>query len=395
MRTNREHEIVPAEHARRLLMHAQGLSRDPAKRTGPRDLYRLIEQMGFVQLDTINVLDRAHHLTLHTRLDGYRRRHLAKLAERDRLLFEHMTHDASFIPTAWFRFWKPRFARSYDHPWWRDRMGEHFEEVRDHVLERIRHEGPLMSRDFEQPGQTEAWWGWKPAKAALEYLWRTGELAVARRINFQKVYDLTARILPEAHAEPQPEHEELVEFACRSALERLVIATHAEVAQFWNAIKTPEAARWCKAAVARGELEIVSVDPADDGKPRPAFALPDWRDRLKRCPEPPSRVRLLCPFDPVIRDRKRLRRLFNFDYRFEAFTPAAKRIHGYFVLPILQGDRFIGRLDPKFHRERGELEIRALHWEAGRPARDQERGLDEAIDRLAAFVGADTWSITT
>jgi uncharacterized protein YcaQ len=268
----------------------------------------------------------------------------------------------------------------------------------------------MLSRDFEhnrngEPPPEEGWWGWKPQKAALEYLWRRGDLSVVKRINFQKVYDLTERVFPQQHASPAPDLEEHIDWACRSALERLAFATPAEIAAFWNAIDLAQARAWCHIAAQIGEIVPVTLESADESKPRTAFALADWEVRLKRVPrELPEagagRIRLLSPFDPVLRDRKRTARLFNFDYTFEAFTPAPKRRYGYYVLPMLQGDQLIGRLDPKFHRapggrgrrpggRGGVLEIKGVWWEPKvQPTKIRQMLLDDALARLAAFIRA-------
>jgi uncharacterized protein YcaQ len=380
--------------ARRLLLGAQGLLDDPTARTRPASLQRLVERLGFVQLDTINVVERAHHLTLHARRDGYRAEQLRTLVESRRSLFEHWTHDASVIPTRWFPHWRPRFARNRERMmqrrWWQQQFGEAdgaalLQSVRD----RVRREGSLRSSDFDHPKRGGGWWDWKPQKTALEYLWRTGELMIVRREGFQTVYDLTERVLPEAAALPEPSHEEHVAWACTTALERLGVASPKELAEFWYVISAAEAATWCRAAVAEGRLEPVLVKSADGSAPRPAYAPPDWRSRVARLPPPPERTRLLSPFDPIVRDRARALRRFGFDYRFEAFVPAPKRRYGYFVMPILEGDRLVGRLDPKVNRERGVLEVRGLWWEPGvKPTRARRRGLEDALARLASFVGA-------
>jgi uncharacterized protein YcaQ len=157
------------------------------------------------------------------------------------------------------------------------------------------------------------------------------------------------------------------------------------LADFWDAVEAPEAKTWCIAAGKAGRIDPVNVECAD-GEIRPAFALADWEARL---PEPPERTRLLCPFDPILRDRARALRRFGFDYRFEAFVPEPKRQHGYFVLPILEGHRLVGRLDPKLHRAQDLLEIKGLWWEPGvKATKARKRGLEEALERLAAFVGA-------
>jgi uncharacterized protein YcaQ len=387
--------VVKAESARRLLMGAQGLLEDPARTATPQVLRKLVERMGFVQLDSINVVERAHHLTLASRLDGYRHEHLNRLLEKERSLFEHWTHDASAIPTKWFANWKVRFERAHErsmkNPWWRQRIGEHADRVINGVRERVRQEGPLRSQDFEhdRQGASNAWWGWKPQKAALEFLWWTGELMVARRDSFQKVYDLTERVLPEQASAPLPSDEEHLEWACLTALERLIIATPKEIAEFWNAIGIAQAKAWCEEAVRKGRITPVLVESLDASKPKPSFALMDWEKRLRRLPSVPPRMRLLSPFDPVLRDRSRARRLFGFDYRFEAFVPEPKRQYGYYVLPILEGDCLVGRLDLKFHRRDELLKIHRIYWERGvRVTARRRRELEMALERLARFIGA-------
>jgi uncharacterized protein len=389
--------VVSAEAARLLLMGAQGLLDDPARAASMAALRKLVERMGFVQLDSINVVERAQHLTLGSRLDGYRHAHLAALLEQERSLFEHWTHDASAVPVKWFAHWKPRFERErvrvMQNRWWRERMGSDPARVIDEVRERIRREGPLRSQDFERDAgdgvASSAWWGWKPKKAALEFLWTAGELMVSRRENFQKVYDLTERVLPEHGAAAAPGEREHTEWACRTALERLVVATPRELAQFWEAVDIARAKSWCEEALAEGRVRQVLVEAADGSKPRPAFAARDWEKRLRGLPAPPERTRLLSPFDPVLRDRARARRLFNFDYRFEAFVPEPQRRYGYYVLPVLEGDRLVGRLDPKFERREGLLNVRQVYWEPGvRPTARRLKGLERAAENLARLIGA-------
>jgi uncharacterized protein YcaQ len=387
---------VTAEAARLLLLGAQGLLDDPERTATPRALLKLVERMGFVQLDSINVVERAQHLTLSSRLDGYRREHFTVLLEKRRSLFEHWTHDASAVPLKWFAHWKPRFERARgritNSSWWSERMGGEPEKVITHVRERIAREGPLRSKDFEHDrrGVPATWWDWKPQKAALEFLWTTGELMVTRREGFQKVYDLTERVLPAQTSAPHPSEQEHVEWACSTALERLVVATPKELAEFWDAIEIAQAREWCEESARAGRIIPVLVESLDGAKPRPSFASADWERRLQMLPTPPARTRLLSPFDPVLRDRARANRLFGFDYRFEAFVPESKRRHGYYVLPILEGDRLIGRLDPKFERREGVLRVNRVYWEPGvRVTSRRRKELEKALARLAGFIGAE------
>ncbi|HYG64720.1 MAG TPA: crosslink repair DNA glycosylase YcaQ family protein [Thermoanaerobaculia bacterium] len=393
--------VVPAATARRLLMDAQELLADPRRRATAGTLYEIIERMGFVQIDSINVVERAHHLTLAARLQGYRPALLDRLLERERRLFEHWTHDASAIPSLWYPYWRHRFERYREkvlhHPWWRERVGPDPESMAEQVRQRIAREGPVMTRDFEDTrgeGAEKTWWGWKPEKAVLEYLWRTGELAIAGRVNFHKVYDLAERVFPHLHTAPRPTDAEHLDWACRTALERLGVATADEIAGFWRAVSLDEARSWGREAAARGEIAAVQVEAVDGSKPRSAWAVPDWAERAAAAPAAPPRLRLLSPFDPILRDRKRTLRLFGFDYRFEAFVPAPQRRYGYYVLPMLEGERLVGRLDPKLRRDEGLLEIRKVWWEPGvRQSRGRLAALEAAVARLAGLVGAERWEI--
>lgn len=386
---------LTAPQARRLLLAGSALLGDPPA----GGLEGLVRQLGYVQMDSINVLERAHHLILGCRARGYAPEKLERLLRRRRL-FEHWTHDAAAIPLAWYPNWHLRFIRSRDrilaNAWWRERVGDRVEELLGEVLERIRAEGPLRSADFEHPrrGGAGAWWGWKPQKAALEFLWHTGALAVAGRVNFHKVYDLAERVFPEAHALPPPDPDGHRDWACATALERLGVATPRELAAFWDALEPGEAAAWCAAALAEGRIGKVEVEDLAGGAPKPAFAVPDWRERLAALPEPGPGMKLLCPFDPILRDRARTLRLFGFDYRFEAFTPEARRQFGYYVLPVLEGDQLVARLDAKFHREQGLLVVKGLWWEPGvRPTKVRLRRLDSAVEDLAARIGAEAFEV--
>ena len=392
-------KTIPATDAAKLFLQAQGLLADPARRATKAELKKTLDKLGFVQLDTINVLARAHDLILRTRLEDYEPSQLQGLVEKDRFLFEAFTHDASFIPLRWYAHWKPRFrrdeARMKAHAWWQYHFrGTDGEGVVKAVKARITEEGPLMSKDFEHPEKRGPWWGWKPQKAALDFLWRSGELAIPRRVNFHKVYDLAERVHPEQHATPEPDRTGHIVWACEEAAARLIIFTPRELAEFFASIEIAEAKAWCDGAAKEGRIEPVMVEDASGAKPQPAFALHDWAARMKEAPDAPKGLRLLAPFDPVVRDRARCLRRFGFDYRFEAFVPEPKRQYGYFVLPILEGERFIGRLDAKTHRDQNHLEVRGLWWEKGiRPSKARVAALDEALAKLAAFVGAEEFSV--
>jgi uncharacterized protein YcaQ len=391
---------VSAAAGRRLLLGGQGLLDAPVRATAAT-VYDLVLRLGYVQIDSINVVERAHHLILATRLRGYRSSLLAGLLERQHRLFEHWTHDAAAIPTVWFRHWHDRFDRfRRDLPrrhWWRERMGGQPKAEIARVRARLERDGPLLARELATargPASATSWWGWSPQKTALEFLWWTGEAAIAGRRGFHKLYDLTARVLPDAVAAPRPGPEEQVDWACRTAIERLGVATPAEIAAFWQAVPAIAVRTWCAQAAAQGGITAVELESADGTPPRAAFAVADWQARSLAEAAHQSRIRLLCPFDPILRDRRRARRLFGFDFRFEAFVPAAQRRHGYYVMPLLEGERLVGRIDPKLHRAADRLEVRSVRWEAGvRPSRRRRAALDAAVGRLAALVGAGRWEL--
>lgn len=379
--------------ARRLLLWSQGLAEPPRRAMNAADCLALIERLGFVQLDSVVTLERAHHMILSARAHGYRRPLLARLHERDRTLFENWTHDASLIPTRFFPYWRRKFAderqRMTTSRWWADRAPD-FEAALIRVRDRLASEGPLMSRHFDGERETPSggWWDWTPSKMALEFLWRTGEAAIAGRDGFQKIYDLTERVIPAQHRAEVPEPDAVVDWACRSALERLGAATAGELAGFWDLATIAEARGWI-AAQSPDTVVPVTVEGAD-GRRTAAVAPADIESRLAALPEPPPGLRILSPFDPVIRDRRRLWRLFGFDYRFEAFTPAEKRLYGYYVFPLLEGDRFVGRVDAKAVRPDNAVALNGLWWEAGvRKSRGRTDALLRELARIGRFVGLE------
>lgn len=390
---------ITAAQARRVLLHLQGLSCAPVPSSAAR-VVELVRRLGYVQIDSINVVERAHHLILGARLDGYRAEHLAHPLERTRRLFEHWTHDACAIPIEWIGHWKHRFAshaaRSQESAWWQSHFRGDESRTIARTLARVRRSGELRARDCgAAQTRNKGWWSWHPEKAALEHLWRTGKLAIARRERFEKVYDLIGRVLPSAQNASKSAPSQHIHWACTEAIARMGIATPLELARFFCAVSSADAAAWCRAAAARGEIIEVVVDRAGGvGGATKAFALPNWLDYCEAAID--DRMRILAPFDPVGRDRARLMRLFAFDYRFEAFTPAPQRVYGYYTMPLLVGDRFVGRIDPKFDRASGTLLVRGPWWENRSPrsgARGLKGQLASALDRLAQQIGAKKWHL--
>ncbi|MCG8589831.1 MAG: winged helix DNA-binding domain-containing protein [Proteobacteria bacterium] len=356
-------------------------------------LAELVERLGYVQVDSINVVERAHHLILFAREPRYRRELLAELLERDRRLFEHWTHDASILPVSYFPHWRHRFedasaglARRY----LKKRLGRDPKKLLDAVRKRIRREGPLRSRDFESDGSVKRgpWWSWTQEKSALEYLWHSGELGISHRDDFQKVYDRIENVVPARERRRRIGREASIAWKCREAVTRLGAATPAEIAAFWGSFSLTDARAWVEVEEKAGRLIPVAIETADGSKPRTRMARPDFLESLEAAPRAPRGMRLLSPFDPVIRDRKRTAWLFGFHYRIEVFVPAAQREYGYYVMPILEGDRLTGRIDLKTHRETSHLEVKGLWWEPGvAVTAARKEALRRCLDRLARFVG--------
>jgi uncharacterized protein len=383
---------ISADQARRLALTLQGLNDPPRRKLSADGLLALIERLGFVQVDSVNVVARAHHMILFARNQTYRPALLQRLLEREARLFENWTHDAAIIPTRFYPYWQVRFER--DRARLASRYRRWFEEHHDDgriqaMLDHIRRNGAVMARDFTNRERPSAgFWDWHPDKVALEFLWRTGELTIARRQGFQKVYDLAERVIPAQARASVPTHEAL-DWACRSALERLGFATPAQIAGFWGMVNLAEARQWCAAHPDHAVPAV--LEPADGSLPRPAFARADLAALLQALPESPRRVRVLSPFDPLLRDRRRLLALFDFDYRIEIFVPASRRRYGYCVFPLLEGERLIGRIDMKVNTARRALEVRALWLEPGRRlSRGRRDRLDAELERIRRFIGADT-----
>jgi uncharacterized protein YcaQ len=384
--------LVSNSDARRVFLAKQGLSAPPNRALTKAGLLQLIHDIGFVQVDSIQTVERAHHQILFSRNQTYRREHLTALLEKDGALFENWTHDASILPSAFFKYWKHKFHREEEEivERWRKWRGEGFEASFAETYERVAKDGAILARDMKADGHVSGgWWNWHPNKTALEYFWRTGKFAIAGRSNFQKIYDLTERVIPAEFREPEVSREEFVDWACRSALTRLGFATHGEIAAFWDLLSPDEAKAWV--AAHRDELTDVLVEPALGGKPRPSWALPDFLPTLADHPEAPARIRVLSPFDPMIRDRNRTERLFGFFYRIEVFVPEPKREYGYYVFPLLEGDRLIGRIDMKADRKKGTLDVRRLWLEPRvKPSTGRLERLEAELERVARFAGLET-----
>ncbi len=396
--------VLSNAEARNLFLARHALSEAPTGEARGGDLLDVIERLGFVQLDSINTVARAHDLILFARRARFRPKALKTLYEKDRALFEHWTHDAAVVPIAYYPWWQLRRQRDAEklRKQWRNWRRDGFEKQFRTVLDQIREHGPLSSSDVgagEQRG-SGGWWDWHPSKTALEYLWRSGALCVVGRDGFRKRYDLTERVIDEALsvAAADPEHTaRTIDWCCAGALDRLGFATPAEMAAFWDHVTLAEAKAWCAEELAQGRLQPVGIT-CDNGSIRSCYARPGIGEDLSVREKPVSRLRVLSPFDPVLRDRKRAQRLFGFDYRIEIFVPEEKRKYGYYVFPVLEGNRLIARVDMKAFRDSDALRVRAVWPEPGvRWGKGRQAAFEAELTRLLRLAGvsrylfADGW----
>ncbi|WP_209428196.1 crosslink repair DNA glycosylase YcaQ family protein [Pararhodobacter sp. SW119] len=375
--------------ARRLFLDRHLLLRPGTGPGSGADLARVVTDLGFVQVDSVNTLARSHDLILWSRRGQYRPRALDDMVARHRRGFEHWTHDAAVTPMQFYPMWRLKFSRD------EARMQRHWPKWRregwgteiDTVLRQIADNGLVSSREVGagEAKTSSGWWDWHPSKTALEYLWRSGRLAICHRRGFRKFYDLSERVIPPDYLNARREDAEIVDWAMTAALNRLGFGTAGELAAFFEIATRDDAKAWCACALADGRIFELDVEMAD-GSLRRSFSSGALLDHIASLPGPSARVRVLSPFDPALRDRARAERLFGFHYRIEIFVPAAKRLYGYYVFPVMQGDRLIGRVDAKRCSE--TLHVSAFWPEAGvRMSVGRRAALEAEFDRLARMAG--------
>jgi uncharacterized protein YcaQ len=381
---------LSAQAARHVMLAAMGLDRRPRARATKRDVSRLVRRMGALQIDTISVVARSPYLVLWSRLGAYDPRWLDELqAEGD--LFEYWSHEACFLPIEDYPLYRRRMQNARQMGWKYARaLVDADPEGPDRLLAHVRRHGPVRSADFERTdGGSGAWWGWKPEKRLLESLLTSGELMIARRQGFQRVYDLRERVLPGWDATPVPSAAETTRALALRAVRALGIARAAWVPDYFRTGK-PDTRAAVRRLADDGELVRVRVD----GWPDEGFVHPDHLPLVHRASAGalrPVLTTLLSPFDPLVWDRARVSEAFGFDYRIECYTPEAKRRYGYFVLPILHKGALAGRLDAKAHRREGVFQVKALHLQPGvRPSAALARDVAGALRDCAAWHGTPT-----
>ena len=376
---------LPAALARRIVLAAQGFA-DP-RPTGVvdgRQLRRMTSRLAVLQIDSVNVLSRAHYLPAFSRLGPYARETLDALAGRRRELFEYWAHEASLLPVRLHPHLRWRMAAAEEHAWGsmvriqRERPGYVSE-----VLERVREAGPLKASDLAEPrpDRPGSMWNWHAGKVALEWLFYTGVVTTrVRTAGFERVYDLTERVLPAAVLQaPTPEPADAVRELVRTASRALGVATERDLRDYFRL--RPPAARAAIAELAdSGELLPVEVA---------GWGAPAWLHPEARRPRWVRARALLSPFDSLVWERPRVERLFGFRYRLEIYTPAAQRVHGYYVLPFLLGDRLVARVDLKADRQASVLRVQAAFAEDGVDRAEVAAALAEELALMAGWMLLD------
>lgn len=372
---------------RRLALRAQGLLQARPFGRGLDGARKAIEHIGYVQIDTISVVERAHHHVFHSRVPQFKPAMTNQmLLERD--IFEYCAHAAAFLPIGDFRFSLPdKHAIRSGQAHWYDNPDK---KLMSELLERIRKDGPLRSRDVGTNATKRAgWWDWKPAKRALEQLYMQGDLMVCDREGFQKTYDLTERVLPSHINTEMPDMTEFAahildqQLRCHGVVSLKGLTYLRRNAELRKAVKNLLNERLAQGALEQLKLSSGEVFLVETG------ALERPLPRLS------NRMLILSPFDNSVIQRDRLKALFQYDYQIECYVPAAKRQYGYFCLPLLFRDEFVGRMDCKAHRKTRHLEIKFLHFESH--DFDEDLVMNAFMDALKAFCQfqeCDTVSLT-
>jgi uncharacterized protein YcaQ len=368
---------------RRLALTAQGLLQDQPFGRGIAGARKAINHLGYVQIDTLSVVERAHHHVLRSRVPQFTPDMTNQLL-RDGDIFEYWTHAAALLPMADFRFSLPykQAIKNGQTRWFRNPDKKLMAEL----VARIRSEGPIRSRDMKASAQKRSgWWDWKPAKKALEQLFMQGDLMVSDRAGFQKSYDLTERVLPSHVDTRMPDMEEFSAHILEQQLRSHgLVSLKGLTYQRRNTALRAAVKALVHDRLAQGTLEQIRLGNGDDFIVE-AGALERPLARLQ------DRVVILSPFDNSVIQRERVKSLFSYDYQIECYVPAAKRQYGYFCLPLLYRDEFVGRMDCKSHRKDRLLEIKSLHME--RDGLEDEAfaaAFAEAVAGFCQFQGCDT-----
>ncbi len=366
---------LTAADARRIVVDRQGFT--SRSRTATLDeVEAAIERLGCVQIDSVSAVERAHRLTLASRVGRLPPGTLNRLRREGRV-FEYWAHAACLLPIAEWRYFD-RLRRTREHPWWGGVLAE-FSTLADQILAGIDERGPLSAGAFGGAGT--GYWNWTPAKRVFEALWTAGDIAVCERRGFERMYDLTERVIPAEHRTATVDDAETLRHLVRRTLRARGVVTHQRLADYYRLLQRD---------VREPVADLIATGEAVRCRVGDWEALCDpTAAAAASSPTGPATAVLLCPFDNLVWDRAETERLFGFFHRLEIYVPAPKRVWGYYVLPLLVGDRLVGRADVRANRAEGVVRVLAMHWE-GRP---QPAQLERALQRLAHALNLDPCGI--
>lgn len=373
-------QTLSLSQARRLHLQASGIYSNNFGK-GKAGVQQVIEHLGYVQIDTISVVERAHHHILHSRLPHYKPALLDELVENDKTVFEYWSHAAAYLPMRDYRFSLVR-KNKYNKGHW---SWYNNKKMLAYVYDRIKAEGPLQSRHFEEQKKPTGWWNWKEAKQALEQHFMQGTLMVAARVGFQKVYDLTERVLPADVNTKEPTADEFAQYLILNSIRANGFANEEEISYLRRGIK-PSISKNVKRLTKDSVIQPLHVNGVNK-----TYYTTESTLQLLNATSSKKQVFILSPFDNSIIQRKRTNTLFGFDYTIECYVPEQKRRYGYFCLPILYGNEFVGRIDCKADRSSKQLIIKSLHLEAGfKRSSTFDKAFNTALKKFAVFNGVSS-----
>jgi len=375
-------ESINLNEAKKIILKNQ-LLESANKYNNKSELYLIIKKLGYIQIDTISVVERSHHHILWSRMPEYKSNMLTDLLEKDKLIFEYWSHAASYLPMTDYKYSlirKNNFSKK-NKTW-----GEANKKTIKMVYNRIKSDGPLQSKDFDDKKKgSSGWWNWKPSKDALDYLFHSGKLMISKRIGFQKVYDLAERILPDSTDINIPSEKEFYKYLILNSISSFGISKQSEI-MYLRKYDRKMFAKVIKILLDEKLIVEVKIFGFDNDIYYSSILNLAQLNSEKNT----NLIHILSPFDNFIIQRKRIKELFEFDFQIECYLPQSKRKYGYFCLPVIYGDKFIGRLDAKAHRSAKLFQINNFFPEDKISMKSNVlKSYFKKLEEMKSFVGCD------
>ncbi|MCY7361488.1 MAG: winged helix DNA-binding domain-containing protein [Ignavibacteria bacterium] len=375
-------ESINLNEAKKIILKNQ-LLESVNKYNNKSELYQIIKKLGYIQIDTISVVERSHHHILWSRMPEYKSNMLSDLLEKDKLIFEYWSHAASYLPMTDYKYSlirKNNFSKK-NKTW-----GEANKKTIKMVYNRIKSDGPFQSKDFDDKKKgSSGWWNWKPSKDALDYLFHSGKLMISKRIGFQKVYELAERILPDSTDINIPSEKEFYKYLILNSISSFGISKQSEI-MYLRKYDRKIFAKVIKILLDEKLIVEVKIFGFENDIYYSSILNLDQLNSEKNT----NLIHILSPFDNFIIQRKRIKELFEFDFQIECYLPQSKRKYGYFCLPVIYGDKFIGRLDAKAHRSAKLFQINNFFPEDKISMKSNVlKSYFKKLEEMKSFVGCD------